>query len=214
MKNMRIICVTTVSAALAIGSAQASTVVNFDAAGIGTLTDVTTQYAPQGVTFSGVDWSGNTVNIEAANNSLYSDVNPTSAPNALSDFYGGSQGNRAKIIQMDFTSGATGVSFEYNPAGGLGVNTVFNVYGPSGLVDSFSDPNASGDGVYYLESIPANVGTIDEIDIVAPTQGWGHYVDDLTFDKASASAPDGGTTAGLLGVAFTAMAALRRKASK
>lgn len=202
------------SASLAVGAVHASTVVNFDAPGIGTLTDVTTQYAADGVTFGGVDWSGNPVNIEAADSSLYSDVNPTSPPNALSDFYGGNTGNRAEIMKIDFTSGATGVSFEYNPAGPLGVNTVFNVYGPSGLVDSFSDSSASGDGVYYLETIPANVGLVDEVDIVSPTAGWGHYIDDLTFSAASGSAPDGGTTVGLLGMAFAGMAAVRRKLSK
>jgi hypothetical protein len=50
------------------------------------------------------------------------------------------------------------------------------------------------------------------VDIVAPDQGWGHYIDNLSFTE-SASAPDGGLTVALLGGAFVALAAMRRKIS-
>ena len=186
-------------AGLAVGNAQA-TFVDFDAPGIGNLTDVTTQYAAEGVTFSGVTDGGQTVNIEAADNSVFGDVDPVSPPNALSNFYDGDPFSRAHIMQIDFSSAASDVSFYYNPAGGLGDETVFNVYNTSdALIDSFSDPNATGDGAWYLESI--NLSDIGEVDIVNPTPGWGHYIDNLSFTE-SASAPDGGTTLALVGGAF------------
>ena len=160
------------------------TLVNFDLAGISAFTDVTTQYAAQGVTFYGLTAAGTQVNIEAANDTVFNDINAYSAPNVLSDIYGGSSANRAQTMVIVFSSPASGISFRYNPAGASGSATVFQAYSASGaLLGSFSDPNATGDGVWYLETIPfANVG---KVEIQAPSAGWGHYIDDLTFTPGS-----------------------------
>jgi hypothetical protein len=207
MKTFPRFCIAGLVGVVSTGAAMASTLVNFDASGITAFTDVTTQYAAQGVTFSGVTDAGSSVNIEAADNSVFGDVNAFSSPNVLSDFYGGNAGNRAHIMEINFTTPASGISFEYNPAGSLGSGTVFDVYNAAHvLVNSFSDPSAIGDGVWYLESVP-NVN-VSEVDIVNPTPGWGHYIDDLRF---TSSVPDGGMTLGLLGSALTALACLRRK---
>jgi hypothetical protein len=194
------------------GTVHAQNFVNFDDPSIGNLQPVTTQYAAEGVVFSGVTWDGQTVALDAnQQDDPFDDVNPPSAPNALSDYYGGDPEARAEIMQIDFLAPASDISFLYNPAGDAGVDTVFNVYNTSDvLIDSFSDPNASGDGVYYTETI--DMSGVGEVDIVAPEQGWGHYIDNLTFTE-SASAPDGGMTIALLGGAFAALAAMRRKIS-
>jgi hypothetical protein len=158
--------------------------VNFDARGISAYTNVTTQYAAQGVTFSGLSDSGKTVEIEAVNDSVFNDVDAYSSPNVLSDYYGHSTANRAKVIVINFTSPANNINFEYNPAGPEGYLTAFKAYNPAGkLVDQFSDTNATGDGIWYLESFPdTNVG---KIEIVAPAPGWGHYIDNLQFSLGS-----------------------------
>jgi hypothetical protein len=200
--------IASLACALSMGTAQA-TLITFDDQGFTALQDVTTQYASEGVTFSGVTDGGTTVNIEAANNGLFGDVNPYSPPISLSNFYGGSAGNRAHIMQIDFTSAASDVSFYYNPAGSSGVNTVFNVYDTAhNLLSSTSDPNASGDGVWYLETF--NDANIGEVDIVSPIPGWGHYIDNLQF--TSAAVPEASTTsAGIAGLGLAGFALLRRR---
>jgi len=212
---MNTFCIASLVGVLSMGTAYAGgdPFIDFNAPGLGFLTDITTQYAAEGVTFSGVAWGGGAVTLQTFNNSYFSDVNALApSPNVLSDYYGGSPYTRAQTIQINFTSPASDVSFEYNPAGYLGADTVFDVYNTSDvLVDSFSDPNATGDnGNWYLETIPGS--DVGQVDIVAPTEGWGHYVDNLQFTE-SASAPDGGMTLGLLGTAFAAMAGLRKKLS-
>jgi hypothetical protein len=194
------------------GMVHAQNFVNFDDPSIGNLQPVTTQYAAEGVVFSGITWDGQSVALDAnQQDDPFDDVNPPSTPNALSDFYGGDPDSRAEVMQIEFLAPASDISFLYNPAGGDGVNTVFNVYNTSdALIESFSDLNASGDGVYYTETI--NMSDVGEVDIVAPDQGWGHYIDNLSFTE-SASAPDGGLTVALLGGAFVALAAMRRKIS-
>lgn len=183
--------------------------ITFDDPGITVLQPVTTQYAAEGVTFSGVDWSGNPVALDAANNTLYNDVDAYSPPNVLSDFYGGSVGNRAQIMQINFSSPASGISFYYNPAGYLGANTVFNAYNSSGtLIASFSDPNATGDGVWYLESI--GVTGVSWLDIVSPGVGWGHYIDNLQFTEV---VPEPSSMGLLFGICGLATLLVRRKTS-
>jgi hypothetical protein len=176
-------CIASLAAVLLTSAASAQTLVNFDSPDIIALTDVTTQYIADGVTFSGVTDSGAVVNIEAADTNLFSDVNPFSPPNVLSDYYDDDKFNRARLMVINFSGSASGISFEYNPAGPKGSNTVFEVYDPSGnLVDSFSDTNATRVGVWYFESIPdTNVG---QVVIVAPQSGWGHYIDNLVFTLA------------------------------
>jgi hypothetical protein len=212
---MNKLCIASMVGILSIGSAHASTFIDFNAPGITALTSVTTQYAAQGVTFAGVADGGATVNLAAANDTLFADVNALpGSPNVLANFYGGSDANRAHIMQINFTSPASGISFDYNPAGSLGVNTVFDVYNTSHvLVDSFSDSTASGDGLWYLETIPsADVG---QVDIINPRSGWGLYIDNLEFTESAigvaSGVPDSATTLSLLGLAVAAMAGLRRK---
>ncbi len=208
-------CLAGLAVVLSLGAAQARTFIDFNAPGISALTDVTTQYAAQGVTFSGVTDSGATVNLEAFNDTyFYTDVNALpGSPNVLANYYGGSINNRAHIMQINFTSPASGVSFEYNPAGnGTGVDTVFDVYNSSHtLVDSFSDPGAIGDGIWYLETLPN--ADISQVDIVSPTSGWGQYIDNLEFTEDPPNVPDNGTTLALLGTGLAVMAGLRKKLS-
>jgi len=204
-------CIASLVGVLSIGAAHASTFIDFNAPGIFALTDVTTQYAAQGVTFAGVTDGGATVNLEAANDSLFGDVNALpGSPNVLANFFGGSAANRARVMEINFTSPASGISFEYNPAGILGVNTVFDVYNTSHiLVDSFSDSTANVGGLWYLETIPGS--DIGQVDIVNPQSGWGLYIDNLQFTESAAGVPDSATTLSLLGLAIAAMAGQRKK---
>jgi hypothetical protein len=215
MNSMSKFGIIVLAVVLSLGAAQARTFIDFNAPGISALTDVTTQYAAQGVTFSGVTDGGTTVNIEAFNDTyFYTDVNALpGSPNVLANYYGGSINNRAHIMQINFASPASGVSFEYNPAGtGTGVNTVFDVYNAAHtLVDSFSDPSATGDGIWYLETIPN--ADVSQVDIVSPQSGWGQYIDNLEFTEDPPNVPDSGTTLALLGTALAAMTGLRKKLS-
>ncbi|MGD0413682.1 MAG: hypothetical protein ABSC18_18490 [Verrucomicrobiota bacterium] len=185
MKPINNCCVAILAGLLTMTASAAQTVVNFDLASITAFTDVTSQYAAQGVTFYGLTAAGAQVNIEAANDSVFGDIDAFSPPNVLSDYYGGSSANRAQTMVIVFSTPASGISFEYNPAGAAGSSTVFQAYNSSGaLLGSFSDPNATGDGVWYLETIPyANVA---KVEIQAPSAGWGHYIDNLTFSLGSA----------------------------
>lgn len=193
---------------LATGSAQA-VLITFDDLGLNPLDDVTTQYAPQGVTFHGVDDGGGGVNLEVADNGVFPDNNPVSLPFSLSNFYNHSGGNRAHIMQILFSSAAHGISFYYNGAGGSGSSTVFNVYNTAHtLVDTFSVAAAIDADFHLVNVADANVG---ELDIVNPGSGWGHYIDNLSFTESATGVPDGGFTAYLLAAGLGVLGLIRRK---
>ncbi len=193
---------------LAAGNAGAVTI-TFDDQGFAALDDVTTQYAGQGVTFQGFLSSGAPVNVEAANNGLFADNTPPSAPTSLSNFYGHSGANRAAIIRILFSTASSGISFQYNGAGSLGANTLFNIYTLGGfLLNSFSVAAAS-DSSYHLVTV-ADTG-VGYIDIVAPQADWGHYIDNLTFTPGSSRAPDAASTSLLLTSSMALLIGLRRK---
>ena len=196
--------------ALGLAASHAN-LITFDDVGLSALGDITTQYAAQGVTFAGITDGGAAVNLEVAGNSVFSDNTPVSSPFSLSNFYGGSGQNRAHVMQIIFTSSASGISFYYDGAGSSGASTIFNVYSPTHtLVDSFSVAAAT-DSSYHLVSVAdANVG---EIDVLNPVSGWGHYLDNLSFNLNATSAPDAASTAALLAGSFGLLGLIRRKIS-
>jgi hypothetical protein len=205
----------TILASVALGAlgmaASHATLITFDDVGLTALDDITTQYAGLGVTFGGITDSGASVNIAVSGNSVFPDNNPVSAPLSLSNFYGQSGGNRAHIMQIIFTSSASGISFYYNGAGGLGASTIFNVYDTTHtLLSSFSVASAI-DSSYHLVSV-ANQG-VGEIDVVNPTAGWGHYLDNLSFNLDTTRAPEVASTAALLAGSLALLGAIRRKLS-
>jgi len=203
----KIICFGAV-ATMGISGANATTV-NFDNQGFVALQDVTTQYAPQGVTFQGITDGGSPVNLEVADNTVFSDNNPPSLPFSLSNFYNHDPNSRAHIMEILFSGPVSGISFQYNGAGSLGANTVFNVFNNLGtLVDSFSDAAATDSNFHLINVSDLSVG---EIDIVNPTSGWGHYIDDLTFSPSSSRVPDATSTSLLLSCAIVVLAVARKK---
>jgi hypothetical protein len=195
--------------ALGLTVAQAN-LVTFDDVGLNALDDITTQYAGQGVTFNGVTDGGANVNIEVADNGTFADNNPVSSPNSLANFYGQNKFNRAHIMQILFSSAASGISFYYNGAGSQGASTVFNVYDTGHLlIDTFSVAAAT-DSTFHLVTL-ADTG-VGELDIVNPQSGWGHYIDNLSFNN-STRAPDAAVTASLLAASLAVLGAVRRKLS-
>jgi hypothetical protein len=153
--------------------------ITFDTLGLPPLGDVTTQYAPQGAVFQGFTDAGAPANIEVADNTVFSDVNPPSLPYSLSNFYNHDKNQRTRIMRIRFTSPASGIGLMYDGAGASGANTTFNVYSPAGvLLNSFHVASAT-DSVFHPVNVPdVNVGYLD---IVSPSAGWGHYIDNLQF---------------------------------
>jgi hypothetical protein len=195
-------------AVTAIANSTRATLITFDDQGFANLQACTTQYAPQGVVFAGVADDGSAVSVDVSDSTTFGDVNPYSTPFSLSNFYNNNSGLRAHILRIIFLGPVSNVSFEYNPAGGEGSSTLFDVYNASSsLIDSFSDSSATGAGVWYLESV--NMTGISEVDIVNPSSGWGHYIDNLSFTPSSV--PDGSSTVMLLGLALSSLALIRRK---
>jgi hypothetical protein len=185
-----------------------ATLVTFDDQGFVNLQACTIQYAGVGVTFAGVSDGGGAVSLDVSDSTTFIDVNPFSPPFSLSNFYNGDPNSRAHIMQIIFTTPVQNVSFEYNPAGFSGSGTVFNAYNASStLIASFSDPAAiTSDGSWYLESI--NLGGIKEVDIVNPSPGWGHYIDNLAFESVPEPAS---LSIVLLGLGLSGAVLLRRR---
>lgn len=197
----------------AIGMAAShATLITFDDVGLNALDDITTQYAGQGVTFGGLTDGGALVNIAVSGNSVFSDNNPVSSPLSLSNFFGGSGSNRAHVMEIIFSSSASGISFYYDGAGGSGSSTIFNVYSTTHtLLEAFSVA-AAVDGNYHLVNVgDANVG---EIDILNPVSGWGHYLDNLSFNlDETGRTPDAASTAALMAGSLALLGLIRRKIS-
>jgi len=184
--------------------------VNFDDKGFVNFDDVTTQYAGDGVVFQGFLVTGAPVNLEAVDDGVFGDNTPPSPPMSLSNFYNNNPGLRADIMRLLFSSPVSGVSLEYNGAGFNGAATEFKVYDSGGLLLNTLTIAAATDSNYHLLSVPdLNVGYID---IVSPSSGWGHYIDNLAFTPGS-TVPDAASTGWLLGFALVAFGSIRRKLS-
>ena len=153
--------------------------ITFDDLGLSALAAVTQQYASRDVVFEGFDYSGNLVSLDVADTTVYPDVNPASAPFALSSFYNNDKTQRAHIMRLLFNSPVYHLSLMFNGAGNLGANAAFNVYSPSGvLLDTFTVPAATDDTMHPVNMPDANIGYLD---IVAPQSGWGFYIDNVQF---------------------------------
>jgi len=177
MKQLRSLALTIILAAT--GYAASAAVITFDDPGLTPLEDVTTQYAAQGVTFQGFTDGGVPVNLEVADNTIFSDNNPPSPPMSLSNFYNQDPFSRAHIMRIVFSGPADSISLMYNGAGFLGASTLFDAYSPSSvLLGEFTVPDAV-DSDFHLLSIP--VSGVGYLDIVNPESGWGHYIDNLSF---------------------------------
>jgi hypothetical protein len=202
----RTFVLTGLCAALAAGSAGAVTI-TFDDQGFGPLADVTTQYAGQGVTFEGYLNTGQQVNVETADNTVFADNTPPSSPESLSNFYNHSGANRADILRIIFSTPVSGISFQYDGAGSLGANTLFKIYGfGNALLDSLTVAAAT-DTSYHLVSV-SDTG-VSHIDIISPSAGWGYYLDNLSFNGSSV--PDAASTGLLLTSSLALLAGFRRK---
>jgi hypothetical protein len=165
---------------VATGYGASAAVITFDDLGLPPLGDVTTQYAAQGVTFQGFTDGGVPVNLEVADNGVFADNNPPSPPMSLSNFYNQDPFSRAHIMRIVFSGPADSISLMYNGAGGLGSSTLFDAYSPSSvLLGEFTVPSAV-DSDFHLVSIP--VSGVGYLDIVNPAPGWGHYIDNLSFE--------------------------------
>lgn len=184
--------------------------VNFDDKGFVNFDDVTTQYVGVGVVFQGFEATGAPVNLEAIDDQVFGDNTPPSTPMSLSNFYNDDRWSRAYIMRLLFPLTASGISLEYNGAGSLGASTLFNVYDAGGTLLSSLTIAAAIDSNYHQLSVP-NSG-VGYIDIVAPSQGWGHYIDNLAFTPGT-QVPDAGATGTMLALALAAVAGLRRKVS-
>lgn len=207
MKKITTLSLVSMVVTFAVSSSQATTI-TFDDQGFANLQACTTQYAGLGVTFAGVADNGSAVSLDVSDNTTFGDVNPYSSPFSLANFYDNSSGLRAHIMRIIFSAPVSNVSFEYNPAGGLGSGTVFDAFNSANtLISSFSDSAATGDGVWYLESF--NLAGISEVDILNPESGWGHYIDNLSFTPSTV--PDVSSSMLLLGIGLSGLALIRRK---
>jgi hypothetical protein len=196
-------------ASLAGVSAARANLATFDDLGLNPLDDITTQYSGIGVTFKGITDAGGQVNVEVSGNSVFPDNNPVSAPLSLSNFYDHNGYNRAHIIQILFSSAASGISFYYDGAGSGGAQTVFNVYDTfHTLLSSFSVASATDGNYHYVSVGDSNVG---EIDVVNAYSGWGHYIDNIQFTQSGNNAPDVASTGALFAGSMTILGFLRRK---
>ena len=163
----------------ALGSQQQS--ITFDDLGLPTLGEVTTQYFARGVIFQGFTSLGAQVNLDVADSTLFQDNKPPSLPYCLSNFYNNDKFQRANILRILFTDTVSTISLMFNGAGPLGTNTVFNVYNTSSvLVHTFTVPSAT-DSSYHAVNVSDS--DVSYIDVVAPTDGWGFYIDNLHFTQ-------------------------------
>jgi hypothetical protein len=193
---------------VSIAASASAATVNFDDKGFVPYDDVTTQYQSQGVIFQGFLSSGAPVNLEASNETVFFDNVPSSSPIDLSNFYGDWAYNRATIMRIQFTAPTSGIGLMYNAAGWMGDKTAFKVYDPNGsLLNSYTIPSAIDSNFHPLTIPDVGVGYID---IVVPQSGWGHYIDDLTFNQ-DGRVPDWGSTSMLLGLGLAAVAGLRKR---
>lgn len=194
---------------IAFGIAGNSYAVVIDFDDLNLFEDVTSQYAADGVIFSGIE-NGQTVNLEAVDGSLYSDIHPSSAPMALSNFYNNNSGLRADAMVMTFTSGASNIAFDYNGAGSSGVNSVINLYDLSlSLISSFTIGSLSPTPVTsWFDRVDVGGTAIGMMEILQPSDSWGHYIDNLTFDAVDVPEPSG---LAIFLISLTCLGILRRK---
>jgi hypothetical protein len=193
------VAVFTLSAMVA-ASANAA-LITFDDKGFVNFDDVTTQYAADGVIFSGLE-NDAAVNLEAVDGTVFSDSTPASPPMSLSNFFNDNSGLRADVMSFNFLAPASGIEFDYNPAGSRGVNSTVNLYNSfDSLISSYTIGS-----LYTVMTTPNHWrvvvpdGGVSRLDLLQPDDDWGHYVDNLSFTPV----PEPGTLlllcAGLLGL--------------
>ena len=121
---MTLLRAVSVATPLALAPLTASAVViNFDVDGLGSPiaanTPITTQHSNLGVLFVGIE-NGNPVNVNPAPDLNGGPV--PSAPNAMSNCDNATlfcPGNRADLVQVLFSSSASGISLQLNSLGGF-----------------------------------------------------------------------------------------------
>ncbi len=166
------------AALLLPGSAQATTV-TFDDMGFVNFDDVTTQYSALGVTFQGYV-SSNPVALEVVDHTVFMDNTPPSPPMSLSNFYNNDKYARADTMVINFLAPVSNIELDYNGAGSYGSTTAFNLYDFSSntLVGSFTVASATDTDYHHAAFGGTDIGRLE---ILAPQSGWGHYIDNLSF---------------------------------
>lgn len=189
----------TLAAMLALPAlaSAAPVVINFDDLASGTV--LTNQYAALGVTFSATE-DGNAVG------SVVTAFTNNTNPNVWSNCFNGFCADRADVVRMDFTSGASAVQFWVDTAGSL--SPVFNAYdGLGNLLESIVAP-ATGQGNFTLLQFAAT--GISYIEGLQPEDSWAYLIDTLQFEPGTVPEP---ATLPLIGLAFAGVAAARRRKS-
>lgn len=187
---------TMIAAALAVSTSavHANTVIDF--ATLPQNTEVTTQYAGQGVTFRGLEDGGEVATVTA-------DFSSETGDRYLSNCYPTRCGSRADILEINFTEAASDVSWTLDSEGGLSIT--FNAYdGGGALLDTF---DATGDGVIFGFG---SLSGISRIDALQPNDGWGWGLAKLTFESDVSAVPLPATLP-LLAGAFGGLGLLRRR---
>ena len=184
MKSLKL---TTAILAIMVASTANAALITFDDKGFVNFDDVTDQYAADGVIFSGLE-DFEPVDLEVVDGTVFSDSTPASPPFSLANFFEDSTGNRADVMSFNFLSPASSIEFDYNPAGSLGGDSIVNLYNSADLlIDSFtiSDLYMGMTTPLHFHVVVPTMG-VSRLDLVQPTDDWGHYVDNLAFDAAPA----------------------------
>ncbi len=186
---------TIIAAALMVSASAvgASTVIDF--ATLPENTEVTTQFAGQGVTFRGLENGSEVATVAADFTSLTGD-------RYLSNCYPSRCGLRADILEISFSSTVGGVSWLLDSEGSFSIT--FNAYDSSGsLLETFA---ATGDGVV----VGFSSSGISRIDALQPTDDWGWGLAKLTFDPDISAVPIPASLPLLIG-AIGGLGLLRRR---
>jgi hypothetical protein len=186
---------TMIATALVVSASAAGATTVIDFASVPQNTEVTTQYAGQGVTFRGLEDGGEVATVTA-------DFPSPTGDRYFSNCYPTRCASRADILEISFTEGASDVSWTLDSEGGLSIT--FNAYDDGGaLLQTF---DGTGDGVIFGFG---SLSGIARIDALQPNDGWGWGLAQLTFDANVSAVPLPATLPLLFG-AFGGLGLLRR----